>query len=516
MTNENTLSQPHQSDPYGARLVLTVPRTQVKAVKSALEHHKRFDRYRGISPELKDKTIPSPNGSDETEEVQRMHVHTTIPHTTEDDELGLDLKKPILLAELHLDHLSQDVTLSSWSPSKAHNPVGVERNPLRKALREALGYLPSGALAKLNLTIDMLVFAFPGSYSVYKPLLLLSNRSINPIWDTIISGHSELFQPVWHQIATSLHCTHIALNSPIPPSNTPSSPHAQDSSNILRSPVNLTPIYGSFNLAPTPQTLSHPTTQDFAETLWVHTTQNDIHQTWAPLYTMFSRGNVKEKARMLHSPSVTYFAKQGEDAAAVDMYAGIGYFSFSYRKAGIQRVLCWELNPWSVEGLRRGAGLNGWSSRTFTPADVPEETAPDSEWKAWQQSVVGGIEDFWIFQMNNDTSSCILEHLKADLPPIRHVNLGLLPVSRPSWPSAVRALDSVRGGWIHAHENVGVHEIGQRGLEIGAEFQRLVNETHIGEGGERKVQVDHVERVKMYAPGVVHAVFDVVVGATGH
>ena len=443
-----------------------------------------------------------------------MCVSTTISHTIEDDELGLNLKKPTLLAELHLDHLARDVTLSSWNPSKLHKIVAVERNPLRKALREALGRLPSGTLAKLNLTIDGLVFTSPESYLVYKPLLLLSSSSIGSVWNTVISKHAELFQPIWHHVAQTLHCTHIALNSPIPPSNAPGSSHAQDSSNVLRSPVNLTPIYGSFGLTPTPQTLSHPTTQDFAETLWVRTTQNYIQQTWAPLYTMFSRGNVKEKARVLHLPSVTYLTKKGEDAAAVDMYAGIGYFSFSYRKAGIRRVLCWELNPWSVEGLRRGAGLNGWSSRTFTPADVPEETAPDSEWEAWRQNVVEGSEDFWIFQMSNDTSSCILERLKADLPPIRHVNLGLLPVSRQSWPSAVHALDGVQGGWIHAHENVSVHEIEERELEIGAEFRRLVDEAHIGKGEKRKVLVDHVEKVKMYAPGVMHAVFDVNIGRT--
>jgi tRNA wybutosine-synthesizing protein 2 len=33
-----------------------------------------------------------------------------------------------------------------------------------------------------------------------------------------------------------------------------------------------------------------------------------------------------------------------------------------------------------------------------------------------------------------------------------------------------------------------------------------------GYAGERIVEVRHVERVKMYAPGVVHCVFDVWVG----
>jgi tRNA wybutosine-synthesizing protein 2 len=73
----------------------------------------------------------------------------------------------------------------------------------------------------------------------------------------------------------------------------------------------------------------------------------------------------------------------------------------------------------------------------------------------------------------------------------------------------VRALDAEREGWIHAHENVGVHEMDERKDEVEKEFQRLVNECREGEEGKRTVRVEHVERVKMYAPGVVHAVFDV-------
>ncbi|KAK6858721.1 S-adenosyl-L-methionine-dependent methyltransferase [Apiospora arundinis] len=84
---------------------------------------------------------------------------------------------------------------------------------------------------------------------------------------------------------------------------------------------------------------------------------------------MFRRGNIKEKARVLSfheptDPSLHHRAMSlGElcNKWAVDMYAGIGYFVFSYAELGM-RVLCWELNPWSVEGLRRGALANGWSS----------------------------------------------------------------------------------------------------------------------------------------------------------
>ncbi|KAF2630935.1 hypothetical protein BU25DRAFT_445916 [Macroventuria anomochaeta] len=516
--------QPRQSDPYdGARAVLSVPKAHVKIVKSLLESHKIFDRYHGISPEPNDAKHAASNG-------QRMRVPTTIPCVQLADGWSTTAERAQLLVGLQLHDISPDITCSSWIPpeTNSYRPVAASHNPLRKAVREALEALPSGTLASLNLTIDALVVRFPDSYSIYKPLLLLPSNSLGSDLSFIVLHHAGIFERVWDHIADALHCTHIALNSPIPPSNTPSSAHAGDEDNILRSPVNLTPIYGTFGPSPTLQTLSAPSQKDFEDALWVHTTQNSVHQTWAPLYTMFSRGNVKEKARLLSLPSITSLAPSSsasqtqEGATAVDMYAGIGYFSFSYRRAGLTRVLCWELNPWSVEGLRRGAALNNWSGRVFTPADIPSPSSTSGEWEAWRTNIIKGKEDFWIFAMSNETADRIVQCLRDYIPPVRHVNLGLLPVSRLSWPSAVRAVDRRLGGWVHAHENVGVVEMDERKVEVETEFQRLTDEcaderrsvAGDAEGLKRKAQVEHVEKVKTYAPGVVHAVIDVHIPGT--
>ena len=219
-------------------------------------------------------------------------------------------------------------------------------------------------------------------------------------------------------------------------------------------------------------------------------------------------------------------------STAVDLYAGIGYFAFSYKKGGarrdngISKVLCWELNAWSVEGLRRGAEMNKWTYKIWN-----EKQIPDSEmaWEAWRREELeagNGKEngrsggDFWIFQMSNDSAFEIIRHLNTPdrplIPPVRHVNLGLLPSSAPSWRTAVRVLDFQRGGWIHAHENVGVNDIESRTREVEVDFRGLLDEWEEegmakGSGKERRrrVRVDHVERVKMYAPGVVHCVFDI-------
>jgi tRNA G37 N-methylase Trm5 len=51
-------------------------------------------------------------------------------------------------------------------------------------------------------------------------------------------------------------------------------------------------------------------------------------------------GNIKEKARILGLPK-HHLEKFPTPVTVVDMYAGIGYFSFSYAKAGVDVVLCW-------------------------------------------------------------------------------------------------------------------------------------------------------------------------------
>jgi tRNA wybutosine-synthesizing protein 2 len=493
-----------------ARVVVLVPRAHVKHVKIALEKHAIFDKRHGISP-------------GENDISQRMRIVTTLPCLMMENGCRPSAEETRCLDDFNLHDICPDISYSSWIPPTANGDIDKSHSPLLRALREALQGLPKKTLNALDLSVDALVAGFPEAYSIYAPLLLLPSNTLSKDWISLIANHPHILELVWSHIASSMRCTHMALNSPIPASNSTSSVHALDTENVIRSPVNITPLYGCLGPAPTAQILRSPSTTDFAAALWVTTRQNGIVQSWAPLYTMFSRGNVKEKARMLHLPSVRLSIDTDSGAVAVDLYAGIGYFSFSYRRAGMKRVLCWELNPWSVEGLCRGAALNGWTARVFTPADVPLEDAANTEWAVWRDGVIGGCEDFWIFAMSNETADCILACLEESLPPIRHVNLGLLPVSRPSWPSAVRALNATLGGWVHAHENVGVDEMDERVAEVEEEFQRMsdkcAGEDKVGRQQaqeKRKVRVEHVERVKMYAPGVVHVVFDVHIPALRH
>ncbi|KAF8001153.1 hypothetical protein HF325_004942 [Metschnikowia pulcherrima] len=129
--------------------------------------------------------------------------------------------------------------------------------------------------------------------------------------------------------------THFAINKPI----------IED--DVMRRPFNLIPLWGDFGPEPTPDLYSNPSESDLRNAFWCNAVQNGIRQTWAPRYTMFSRGNIKEKKRILDS----YTSLHGK--TVLDMYAGIGYFTLSYLSNGAT-VFCWEINPWSIEGLVRG------------------------------------------------------------------------------------------------------------------------------------------------------------------
>ena len=126
---------------------------------------------------------------------------------------------------------------------------------------------------------------------------------------------------------------------------------------------------------------------------------------------MFSRGNVNERRRM------GTVKAQGE--TALDLYAGIGYFTIPLlAQADVAFLYACELNPDSVEALRRNLRANGVESRCEV---LPGDNAVTA-------LKVKGLVD--------------------------RVNLGLLPSSELGWGLAMAALKSDSGGWLHVHENV--------------------------------------------------------------
>ena len=326
-------------------------------------------------------------------------------------------------------------------------------------------------------------------YTIYPPLLLLSTNARKvERWQLLLRRSSDLhLGDLYDRICKQLKVTHVALNGPIP-LVCPSS----DFQNILRSPMSLIPLHGDFG------PVGAQFSQAYEAALWVSTRQYGVVQTWAPLHTMFSRGNISEKARILTDmPGLTagHQDRNSTECSAVDLYAGIGYFAFYYAKVGVKKVLCWEINPWSVEALGRGATLNGWQAVRASESDFTGEKADI------------GDEEFLVFEEDNQNASRRIEKIRTQLPPIRHVNCGFLPSSERSWKTAVEVLDPLQGGWIHAHENIAMTEIDSRKAHIVQIFDNLVN---LGpQKPQRNVQCQHLERVKSYAPGIMHCVLDI-------
>lgn len=391
-------------------------------------------------------------------------------------------------------------------------------NPISSAVTEWYNQNTS-EFSALGATADTLAAEAPKRWVTYEPMVLLPSGSFSsPTWrETLAAASQGCREHLWTTILRRLgektreKATHLAVNDGIPLTVAARS-GAGDASgedgeeNILRSPVGLRILHGDFGPPETEgETVSD---EDFAQALWASTKQNGIHQTWAPRWTMFSRGNVKEKARLLafHEPQpggdrdqlphrIRPRTSLGQ-TWAVDLYGGIGYFVFSYAKLGM-RVLCWELNPWSVEGLRRGARANGWSVRVIKGEELARPTT----------ELVSGEDTIVVFLENNREATRRVRELRAhsfDLQ-VSHVNCGLLPRSDDSWEASREILGGNEAGWLHLHENVGVKDIEPRKGEIQNTFESM-NERG---GGGWVAKVEHVELVKTFAPGVWHCVFDV-------
>lgn len=364
-----------------------------------------------------------------------------------------------------------------------------------------------------DISVDRLLALAPKRFIIYEPMAQLPAGSFTqPQWVGVLEQqNADARARLWSLILGELSkragsaLTHLAVTAGIPlhQGGTTGEEAAAKAENVMRSPSGLRMLYGDFG--PTIER-DVPTAEDFERTLWVSTKQNGIHQTWAPKWTMFSRGNVKEKARLLEFPPVPVkgtgeaqeaAAANGEEEQwAVDLYAGIGYFVFSYAALGM-RVLCWEINPWSVEGLRRGAQANRWTVKVVQGDDL---SLP-------MEGVMAGGEQIIVFLESNQQALSRIRSLQALglAHNIRHVNCGFLPTSEPTWRMAWDVTSRSDGSWLHLHENVGVNDIDSRQKSIQERYSQWAEAEDEG----RTTEAEHVEPVKTFAPGVWHCVFDV-------
>ena len=521
----------HQSsnsadDTSRSRIALVVPKPLVKTVKDALEAHGNFDKNVKIRAAKSEEQSFCCSGSSRPFRPDAFVVTTKLfvgIERIEPDTLlaDLDLLMPLrqsgckanidVIALKQVDDNNgcigferpcQDDT-SSYEASAGET---ISMNPLARTmvhwLQQLLQFGPKWPFAR------DLVLSYNSTYMIYPPLLLLPPTTLSNLSSVFISTGQSLPQDMsslFVLLCKEFNISHIALNAPIP-ANTSKEATIQGrehlEANDLRSPTGFTPLYGDFGPALPPYHI--PSTKDFSSAFWCTAQQNGISQIWAPRYTMFSRGNITEKARILKFETLTKarLDSRPEETSAVDLFAGIGYFAFSYVKAGVGKVLCFEINPWSVEGLRKGAKRNKWGVKVIENNSASNET-------------VNVEERLIVFQESNEHAARRVNSIRASIPPIRHVNCGLLPSSEASWEVAVQVLDPT-GGWIHVHENASRREIECRIEEVVGILKRLVVKHRVSEAGKQwKVECDHVEQVKSYAPGVFHYVLDISISPSG-
>ncbi|KAI1610811.1 S-adenosyl-L-methionine-dependent methyltransferase [Exophiala viscosa] len=400
----------------------------------------------------------------------------------------------------------------------------------------------------------------PKRYTIYAPLLLLPFNfpTHSSRWTAVYSAltnveKNELFQCIAEDGFAGT-VSRIAINAPIAAEEGADYADAGGmgevenrsglrKENVLRSPSGLVPVYGGWGLQPG-RKLGRPTAEDFEQAFWTSTSQHKgITQCWAPLYTMFSRGNISEKARILGSlleagkannVAIPQFAgltdhELGESLGSIDVvdfYVGIGYFASCYLARGVRRVWGWDINPWSIEGLRRGCEQNGWGCLVVEVDDQGNVVGMKTE-ELVEKILKGdrkGDEhtvrcvaflgnNMWAYKVMGDI------HRRGVRLNARHANLGLLPTSEGSWEGAVKVIlrlnGAGRGGWLHVHENVDVRHIETMESSIIQDIGRMLQGQSLEEEVPWTVSCDHVAKVKTYAPGVMHCVFDIQIKPNG-
>ncbi len=493
-------------DTLRPRIAVIIPRILVKKIKDALEAHENLDKNVKIRPARPEEQRSYLGEASIEPQSDAFVIPTKVSVEVEQGDSHALSVKWDLLQTLGLAEFKVDVGIITPRNHEASASGTHSINPLARTIGHWLHQLPHEE-SEQSFARDA-VSSYSWTYMIYPPLLLLPPTVLSNLSSIFASGGQSLptdFSSLWPLLSREFKTSHIALNSPILARTSKEASvqgGGRPEANILRSPTGLAPIYGDFGSAlPTDYV---PTITDFSSAFWCTAQQNGIFQTWAPRYTMFSRGNISEKARILSLETLTErrLGSLPEETSAVDLYAGIGYFAFSYAKARVGKVLCWEINPWSVEGLRRGGERNRWGVEVIKDGRASTET-------------INVEERLIVFQESNEHAARRIAAMKDSIPPVRHVNCGLLPSSSHSWEVAVQVLDPT-GGWIHVHENIAKKDMEGRRDEIVGIFSRLVM-NHCLHKPERqwRVECEHVEQVKSYAPGVMHYVLDIFVSPPG-
>ena len=199
---------------------------------------------------------------------------------------------------------------------------------------------------------------------------------------------------------------------------------------------------------------------------WVVRREHGIDFGYNFTQSMWSAGNVTERGRIANA--------NHEGEHVLDLYAGIGYYTL----------------PFLSEGARGSSGERG-QGRGAAHVVACE----------WNPVAVKALR--WSLSANNLTEKCTI--IEGDnrnqefQPEFDRINLGLLPSSEEGYALALQALKP-EGGILHVH-----------GLASGGDEEDWAANLAqtLGKMGSLSCSVEHIERVKWYAPHQRHIVVDI-------
>ncbi|KAF8966374.1 hypothetical protein BGZ46_000378 [Entomortierella lignicola] len=447
------------------------------------------------------------------------------------------VQKTIFLTWIHSDAFATPKHLLVQTPlEKLHQNIKDFLTPFLQSWANESDDSSGSEQLSLEL-LPQLIASIPQKWEHYSNFTLLPPTSfLTPPWPIVLKklesldqsqGYKNTIMARWERlIQEALNSSHIARKAIIP---------VQD---VLRRPQ-IRPLTGDWKLHNQYKTwieqdqglLEHqdmgnidgrdesksnnidttaPTIENFSKAYWAETCQNHVWYRWAPMFTMFSAGNITEKERVAKSRPI--FDARGK--TVVDLYAGIGYFSLVYLvHAGAKTVHACEWNPWSVQGLLQGATKNEISYKVYRGRDIisTDQESPDQKDeqlfelgdapkpthgkkpKEYGQLVVyPGDNAQWINFFENQA---------------HHVNLGLIPSAEPGWVLGVRALCPQEGGYLHVHHNIRVGEEETFKTYLLESLQGLFAKWK--QDSLWQLDIRHIENVKSFAPMVYHYVIDI-------
>ena len=180
---------------------------------------------------------------------------------------------------------------------------------------------------------------------------------------------------------------------------------------------------------------------------------------------MFSSGNVSERIRISNFDC--------SDEIVLDLYAGIGYYTLPLLvHTNVKLLYACEMNPDSISFLKKNLIHNGVSEKCV---------------------------------INEGNNSSILSNPNI-IGEVNRVMLGLLPSSRDGWDLAIQALNP-KGGVLHLHGNCVFKEEEKWAKEVLEDLKKISDKLN----RNFRFKLEHIEKVKSYAPKINHVVLDITV-----